>query len=178
MHAEEHSTVREGLVVGLIGAVVVAAWYFVFDAAAGRPFHTPNVLGRIFFQGDVNPGPRAISPGVVAGYTVIHVAVFALAGMGLTLLAHLASANLGLRMGVWIGLVVSFCFLTGLTYMLAIASGERLPLWEVIGGGLLGVGGMAWILWRRHPRLASSFQEDRPGNRAETPPHAPGGPRV
>lgn len=178
MHAQEHSTVREGIVVGLIGAVLVAAWYFVFDAAAGRPFHTPNVLGRIFFQSDVNPETQTIAPGVVAGYTVIHFALFSLAGMGLALLAHLASQNLGLRMGVWIGLVVSFCFLTGLIYLLAIASGERLPWWEVIGGGVLGVAGMGWILWRRHPRLASSAQEARLGDGAETPPHAPGGPRV
>ncbi len=178
MHAQEHSVVREGLAVGLIGAVVVAAWYFVFDALAGRPFHTPNALGRIFFQGDVSPGTRSINPGVVAGYTVIHVVAFTLAAMGLTQLAHLASRNLALRMGVWIGLVVAFCFLTGLIYMLTIATGERLPLWRVAIGGLLGIGGMAWLLWRRHPRLSTSFQDKPLGDEVRTPGHAPDGPRV
>ena len=51
MHAEEHSTVREGLVTGLLGASVVAVWYFLVDSAAGQPFHTPNVLGKILFRG-------------------------------------------------------------------------------------------------------------------------------
>lgn len=173
MHAEEHSTFREGLVVGLIGAVIVAAWYFVIDVAAGRPFHTPNVLGKIFFRGDVNPGVRTIAPAVVASYTVLHLLMFSLAGMGLTLLAHLASRNLGLRMGVWIGLVVTWFFFAGLTFMLSTSTGERLPLWTVIVGSLLGVGAMGAYLWRRHPRLATSFQERPLGDEVEAPPHPP-----
>jgi hypothetical protein len=174
MHAQEHSTVREGLVVGLLGAVVVAAWYFVFDVAAGKPFHTPNVLGKVFFRGDLEPGVREIVPRVVAGYTVLHLVVFALAGIGLTLLVHLAARHLALRMGLWMGLVLVFAFFAGLTYMLTTATGERLPVWSVVGGSLLAVAAMGWYLWRRHPRLAS----DAPlGDEVKTTPHAPGAPR-
>lgn len=174
MHAQEHSTVREGLVVGLLGAVVVAAWYFVFDVAAGKPFHTPNVLGKVFFRGDLEPGVREIVPRVVAGYTVLHIVVFALAGIGLTLLVHLAARHLALRMGLWMGLVVVFAFFAGLTYMLTTATGERLPVWSVVGGSLLAVAAMGWYLWRRHPRLAS----DAPlGDEVKATPHAPGVPR-
>lgn len=175
--SEEHSTFREGLICGLIGAVMVAAWYFVIDTAAGRPFHTPNVLGRIFFRGDVTPGGRAIVPAAVAAYTVLHLLMFALAGIGLALLAHLASRDLSLRMGIWIGLVVSWFFFAGVTYSVATMTGERLPLWTVILGSLIGAGTMAVYLWRRHPRLASPFQEDSPGVEMEAPPHPPGSPR-
>jgi hypothetical protein len=173
MHAQEHSTVREGLVTGLLGATVVAAWYFVFDMAAGRPFHTPNVLGKVFFQGDLQPGAREVVPGIVAGYTVLHLLMFAAAGMLLTLLVHLAARNLSLRMGLWIGLVVSFCFFAGLTYMLTTATGERVPLWSVVGGTLAGVGAMGWYLLRGHPRLKADAQA---GDEATS--HAPGAPRV
>jgi hypothetical protein len=127
MHVQEHSNVREGLIAGLLGGFVVAAWYFVFDALAGRPFHTPNVLGKVFFRGDLDPGLRSIVPEVVAGYTVLHLVIFALVGIGLTYLVHLAARNLALRMGLWIGLVVAFFFFSGLTYMLATATGERVP---------------------------------------------------
>lgn len=175
MHEEQHSTFREGIITGLIGALIVAAWYLVFDAAAGRPFHTPNVLGKIFFRGDLQPGVRNVVPGVVAGYTLLHLVLFALVGMGLTLLVHLASRNIALRMGVWIGLVVAFSFFAGLTYMLATATGERLPLWSVIGGSLLGVVAMGAYLWRRHPRLTGSFREAPLGDEVEPPPHPPGG---
>jgi hypothetical protein len=174
MSAQEHSTVREGLVAGLLGATIVAAWYIVFDSVAGRPFHTPNVLGKVLFRGDFEPGVREIVPRVVAGYTVVHLVIFALAGMGLTLLVHLAARNLSLRMGLWMGLVVAFAFFTGLTYMLATATGERLPVWSVVVGSLLAVATMGWYLWRRHPRLASDAQL---GDEVKTTPHAPGAPR-
>jgi hypothetical protein len=174
MHVQEHSTVREGLVAGLLGATTVALWYFVFDMAAGKPFHTPNALGKVFFRGDLEPGVRDIVPQVVAGYTVLHLVIFALAGVGLTLLVHLAARNLALRMGLWMGLVVAFAFFVGLTYMLTTATGERVPLWSVAGGSLLAVAAMGWYLWRRHPRLAS---EAPLGDEVESTPHAPGAPR-
>jgi hypothetical protein len=172
MGAQEHSTVREGLVAGLLGATIVAAWYFLFDAAAGRPFHTPNVLGKVVFRGDLSPGAREVVPGIVAGYTVLHLVMFALAGIALTFLVHLASRNLGLRMGLWIGLVVAFCLFTGLIYMVTTATGERVRLWTVVGGSLAAVAAMGWYLWRRHPRLATDAQQGD-----ESTPHAPGAPR-
>jgi hypothetical protein len=174
MHVQEHSTVREGLIVGLLGAVLVATWYFVFDAAAGRPFHTFNVLGKVFFRGDLEPGVRQIVPKVVAGYTVLHLVTFAVVGMVLTLLVHLATRNLSLRMGLWIGLVVTFCFLAGLTFMLTTATEERVPLWSVVGGSLVGVVGMGWFLLSRHPRLRSEVPL---GDEVTATHHSPGPPR-
>ena len=174
MHAEEHSTVREGLVTGLLGASVVAVWYFLVDSAAGQPFHTPNVLGKILFRGDLTPGVRHVVPGVVAGFTVVHLAFWALVGSVLTLVTHSAVRNLALRMGVWIGLVIVFCFTAGITYMLAVATGERLPLWSVLGGSFLGVAVMGWYLLRRHPGIRDT---DRPlGDEVDAPPHPRGRP--
>jgi hypothetical protein len=172
--AQEHSTIREGLVTGLLGAAAVAVWYLVVDTAAGRPFHTPNMLGGALFRGDASPGAREVVPTLVAGFTVVHVIGFAVIGVVLTKVVHLASRNLALRMGLWIGLVVAFCFTAGLTYMLTAATGEVFPLWSLIGGALLAVLTMGWYLWRRHPRLGS----DAPlGAEVRTPPHAPGPPR-
>jgi hypothetical protein len=162
---------------GLLGAVVVAVWYLVWDILSGRPFETMNVLGRIFLQGDLNPGPRAVDPAAVGGFLVLHVAVFLLIGLALAKVTHLAAANLSLRMGVWIGLVVAFLFLTGMVYMLNVSTGNRLPLWEVLGGGVLGVAAMGGWLWRRHPGLRRSFERVPLGDEVRTPPH-PGGPRA
>ena len=178
MPTQEHSTPREGVATGLLGAVATAVWYFVWDLAAGRPLHTFNTLGRIFFQADLNPGARAIDPGAVVGFLALHVVVFLVLGIALTQVTHLAARNPALRMGVWLGLVIALLFATGLTYMLNLSTADRLPLAEVIGGGALGVGVMAWHLWRRHPRLGRSFDEAPLGDEVRTPPHAPGGPRV
>jgi hypothetical protein len=174
MQVQEHSTVREGLVVGLLGGLIVAVWYLVVDAAAGRPFQTPNALGGVFFRGDANPGARAIVPSLIVGFAILHLITFVAVGMGLTLVVHLASRNLALRMGLWIGLVVAFFFLAGLTYMLTAATAERVPPWRIVLGSLLGVVVMGWYLWRRHPRMGA----DAPlGAEVKTPRHAPGSPQ-
>ena len=52
MQGREHSVIREGTIVGILGAVVDAFWLLVFDVATGRPLQTPNALGRVFFAGD------------------------------------------------------------------------------------------------------------------------------
>jgi hypothetical protein len=117
-------------------------------------------------------------PEVVLGYTVLHFVFFALVGMGLALLVHLASWNIALRMGVWIGLVVAFGVFAGLTYMLAAATGEWLSPWTTVSGSLLGVLGMAGYLWRRHPRLSRSFDEAALGDEILPPSHPPEGPRA
>jgi hypothetical protein len=178
MHVERHSTVREGVITGAIGGVVVALWYFIVDTAGGHPLHTPNVLGKIFFRGDLTPGVRGIVPHVVLGFTLLHFVIFALVGLVLTLLAHLAARNIALRMGIWIGLVVAFGLYAGLTYMLATATGERLSPWPVVTGSLLGVLGMAGYLWRRHPRLRRSFDQAPLGAEVRPPPHPPADPRA
>ena len=106
---------------------------------------------------------------MVLGFTVVHFIIFALVGMGLTLLVHLATRNIALRMGVWIGLVVAFGLYAGLTYMLGTATGERLSPWPVVTGSLLGVLGMAGYLWRRHPRLRRSFDQAPLGAKSSRP---------
>jgi hypothetical protein len=178
MHVRDHSTLREGTAAGAIGALIVAAWYFIVDTAGGQPLHTPNVLGRILFRGTLAPGIRQIMPNVVLGYAVIHFMIFMLMGMGLTLLVHMASRNIALRMGVWIGLVVAFGLFAGLTYMVGMATGDRLSPLSVASGSLFGVLGMGAYLWRRHPRLGRSFYKAPLGDEVKPPPHPPGGPRA
>lgn len=178
MHVQEHSTVREGAIAGAIGALVVALWYLVVDAAGGQPFHTPNTLGRILFRGDVSAGARQVVPEIVLGYTLLHFVFFALVGMGLTVLVHLATRNISLRMGVWIGLVVAFGLFAGVTYMVGTATGGRLSPWSVVSGSLLGVLGMAGYLWRRHPRLGRSFDQAPLGGEGRASAHPPEGPKA
>jgi hypothetical protein len=43
--------IQEGALVGLLGAVVVAAWFLAYDLAHGAPLYTPSVLGSTLFGG-------------------------------------------------------------------------------------------------------------------------------
>jgi hypothetical protein len=174
MAQREHSITREGTVAGVVGGALVALWYLVFDIAKGQPLRTPTVLGEMVFSGDFAPPVRPIVPEAVAGMTVVHLLVFVLAGMFLTYLVHLSVRNPAWRMGVWIGLVIGFGLFGGITYMVTTASGNALPAWSVFGGSLVGFAGMAWYLWRRHPRLEQTFREAPLGAEEPAPGHPPG----
>jgi hypothetical protein len=174
MQGREHSVLREGTMVGILGAVVGAVWLFVFDLASGRALQTPSALGRVFFAGDMNPGARAIAPEAVLGFSVVQVITFLIGGIALTGIVHLVSRNPSFRMGLWIGLVVVFAYFAGLAFMLTTSTGGRVPFWSVGTGNLLALGVMVWYLWRRHPRLGVQAPL---GSEVKATPHAPEAPR-
>jgi uncharacterized membrane protein YgdD (TMEM256/DUF423 family) len=174
MSHQQHSTFGEGLLAGLIGGLVVAAWYLAFDIGRGEPLHTPNVLGQVFVGLDTMPTVRRIVPGAVLQYSLLHFAFFFALGIGLTAVTHLAARNPALRMGVWIGLVVGFLFFLGLLRMLSSATDQRFPVWASVGGSILGIGSMGYYLWRRHPGLRSTFDQASLGDEVRSPPHPPG----
>lgn len=173
MSSRDHWGLGEGLLTGLIGGVVVAAWYFLLDLGKGQPLHTPNVLGQVFVGRDTTPGFRVI-PQAVAEYTILHFLIFLALGILLVWLAHLATRNPALRMGVWLGLVIGFLFVLGHLGMLYSLTDQRFPLWSALGGSVLGLGSMAWFLWRRHPGLRGTFDEAALGAEVKPPPHPPG----
>jgi uncharacterized membrane protein YgdD (TMEM256/DUF423 family) len=176
MQRREHKTLAEGLLTGVVGAVVAAVWYFITDTAAGRPFATPNVLGQVFVRGDTMPGIHVV-PQAVVEYTLLHFVVFGILGISLVWITHLATRNPSLRMGVWLGLVIGLLLFLGHLLMLANLTRQRLPWAAAIGGSILAFGAMGFLLWRRHPRLRGSFDDAPLGAEVKPPPHPPGGPR-
>jgi hypothetical protein len=173
MADHRHSTISEGLLTGLIGGLVVAVWYVLFDLGRGQVFYTPNVLGQVFVAGDTVPAVHAVVPRAVAEYSLLHFGVFFLLGIGLTALTHMASRNPSLRMGVWLGLVIAFLFFVGHLLMLYSTTNERFPWWSALGGSILGIGSMGLFLWRRHPGLRGTFDQAPLGAEVEAPPHPP-----
>ena len=93
MPENRHSLIGEGTDVGLIGGLVVAAWFLMLDTIAGHPFQTPSLLGQMVIFGDRTPDPRQIAFGAILLYTAFHFIVFALVGMGLVALVHWGTAN-------------------------------------------------------------------------------------
>ncbi len=75
-----HPLLTQGLVTGLVGAGVVALWFFALDVAAGHPFRTPAALGAALLFGASNVAAIDLSFGLVAAYSVVHVAAFVVAG--------------------------------------------------------------------------------------------------
>jgi len=80
-----------GAVAGLVGAGVLAVWFLVVDALAGRPFFTPTLLARYVLGGDphaVAAGPEEASIALTALFTVVHALAFAAIGVTVAEFLH------------------------------------------------------------------------------------------
>jgi FtsH-binding integral membrane protein len=148
--------VREGIITGLLGAAGVAVWFLVIDTLAGHPLFTPDALGRMLFAPlGVHVMAGVVHPGIVAGYTLFHVAVFVAVGILAALLVRVAERQpVVLALFVVLFAIVEMGFY-GLTAVLDTTGVlGSLAWWQVAGGNLVGTLLMGGYLWRRHPGLA------------------------
>lgn len=92
----------QGIVAGLLAGAAVALFFLVLDAAAGELFRTPTRLAAAVFGED----PSAVGAGLVAVFTVLHLAVFAVLGAGAVTLFRWAGLPPNLLSGSLYGLFV------------------------------------------------------------------------
>src|SRR3984893_18388458 len=76
---------QEGVAAGLIGAVIVAAWFLAYDLAMGEAFKTPLLLGEAIFNNAAAATPETMAPLIIA-YSVIHFLGFIGFGVALAIL--------------------------------------------------------------------------------------------
>lgn len=144
---------REGFVAGLIGAAAVALWFLAVDVVASKPFFTPAMLGSAVFWGETDPA--AVVPAVpnVIGYTMLHIVLFALAGMVAAGLAAMVE-----KFPTTLFLVVVFFAIFEFGFYIIVAVVAR-PLlgalaWTNVAiGNLIAAAGMGYYLWRMHPHI-------------------------
>jgi hypothetical protein len=141
---------KRGLVAGLIGAAVVAAWFFILDLIAGHPFRTPAALGSALLFGK---SAVEMSARVILAYTAFHLVSFIVAGL----------------LFVWITERVerrpSFLLLAILFFILAEALALAnlvtyaqwglggLGIWSVTVANVISIAVMGWYIWSTHPTL-------------------------
>jgi len=130
MNPADRSVLREGIVAGLIGAAVVAIWFFVFDLLRGRPFLTPTLLGSFVFFGVNTPTGLDPAPGPILGYTVLHGLAFVAFGIVAGALIGIPAVVLG---GIEIGLSLSVGVLLG-----GLACGWLRSMWPRFVGRIPG----------------------------------------
>lgn len=157
MGRAQRSVLREGVVAGLIGAAIVAAWFFVFDIVQGRAFYTPTLLGAIVFQGVHDPVGLEPSAGLVVGYTVIH----GLAFMAFGVIAATIIAVSEREPALFVGFIVLFAcfeaFVLGVIGAFGQSMREALVWWAVLVGNLLATVAMLWYFFRGHSALPRSL---------------------
>jgi hypothetical protein len=147
---------EEGLVAGLLGAAVIAIWFLVLDTAAGRPFHTPTILGTAIFRGGQglgSPETVPVSFEMVLLYTWVHALVFCVLGGVAARLLAVADRQPNAGFGILLIFVVfEFGFLV-VTLFFAEPVLRALTWPAILGGNLLAAVAMGTYFWRRHPNL-------------------------
>jgi len=158
LHA--HPVTRQGIVAGLLGAVVVALWFLLIDSLLREPLYTPAALASVLFHGGGAPEAVEISAAPVLGYTLVHFAFFILFGVLLSGLVMQVEKFPPLAFGLVILFVVFEVFFIAMVAMLGRWILQELAWWSILIGNILAAAAMSAYLWRAHPGLAARLTTD------------------
>jgi len=154
----ENRVVREGVIVGLIGAAAVAAWYLVLDLISGQVFLTPAILGSVIFRGATSLAEVQLDAVMVIGYTGLHLLVFLVVGLIAAALGAKAEQNEVVILGALMLFVTFETFFIGVLVIIAEWLLAAIPWWTIAVANLIAAVSMGWYLWRSHPRLRAALQ--------------------
>jgi hypothetical protein len=161
--SDNHELLREGIITGAIGAVAVASWFLVTDLVQGRPLSTPSVLGQVILYGITDPIVSPPMAGPVVAYTLLHFGAFALFGILVTHLVHLALSSSLARFALMTLAVVFELFFFMVTFALFTATSSLFPWWSVLAANTLSLVAMSYALVQRHPGLRGEFRREALG---------------
>ena len=159
-NTDKHDLLREGILTGTIGAVVVAGWFLVTDLLQGRPLSTPSVLGQVILYGITDPVVSPPVTGPVVAYTLLHFGAFALFGVVVTHMIHLSMKSSLARFGLMTLAVVFELFFFMLSYAVFTGTSFLFPWWSVLAANTLSLLAMSYTLIRRHPGLRQQFEDE------------------
>lgn len=150
--------VREGVIAGVIGAAVIAVWFFFVDIIAGHALFTPATLGRGMLSvfGPVPAGQGDVL--LVFLYTVFHFAAFIVVGLIAAMIVNLANREPSILLGfvvLFAAIEVGFYAFVGLLQH-ATPLGS-LAWYNVMIGNVLAAAAMGTYLLRAHPVLREQF---------------------
>lgn len=142
--------IRDGLSVGLIASVAVAAFYGVFDLLASRGMvYTVNLLGRSVFRGLRDPGvtglPMTVDVEAIVWYSVLHLGLSLAIGVVVVGLVEHAERNPP-RATLMAAIIVAGFFVTVFAVgRLTAPIRPVLPWWSIVVAN-----GLATLLAGRH----------------------------
>jgi hypothetical protein len=155
-----HPIIKDGVLVGLLGAGVVALWFLIVDSVVGRPLFTPGALGSALLYGATGPDAVVVSAGSVIGYTLFHLAAFILFGLVVSALVAQTEKYPPLVFGLIILLVVFETFFVFMAAMLGAWILEALAWWSVLLGNVLAAVAIGAFIWKTHPTLRQQLRDD------------------
>ena len=148
---------REGVIAGLIGAALVAVWFLIYDAARGRPFRTPSLLGAATFEGVKDPSAVPTAAHLILPYTVLHGVVFAMIGVLIAYLIVTVQREPSRILMLFIGLMCFEIFFLAVVTWLAHPVLNELAWWAILVANALAAFGMLAYLVLGHRALGRAL---------------------
>ena len=148
-------TVRDGLVVGLIGYFSVAALYGVFDLSAARgAMYTVDLLGKSVFGGLRDPAvlglPMQLDVTAIVQYSGLHLLISLIIGLVVTGLVEHAAQQPSHALMVLLTIVAGFAVTIVAVGVLTMPIRPVLPWWSIVVANTLAVAlAGAYLLWKR-----------------------------
>ncbi len=155
--ASKSRYLREGIIAGLIGAATVAVWFLIYDAASGRSFRTPALLGAATFRGVRDPADVPTAAHLVVQYTVLHCVVFAMIGVLIAYLIVSAQRQPSRLLLMFIVLMCFEAFFLAIVTWLAQPVLNELAWWAIPLGNAFGAVGMLIYFFVGHRALGRAL---------------------
>lgn len=154
----ERRTLRDGIVVGLIGYASVALVYTAFDILASRgAFYTVNLLGQALFRGLRDPAvlmfPLALDASAAFAYNLVHLVVALIIGVVVTALVGMAEQHPSRRPFVRFVLVAGFFVTVAVVSMATTTIRPLLPTWSIVVANAFAAAIAGAYLLSRRPGL-------------------------
>ena len=153
----EHSRTRiiiDGAVAGIIGAVVVAVWFLIFDVIRGHALETPALLAATILHGSHSHEVHHALALLALEYSVLHFGAFITFGIAGGLLLEACETESSLLFSLAIFFVAFEVFFIAVVLFLGPNVMVELTWWGIIVGNLLATGAMLTYFFWRHPALA------------------------
>lgn len=156
----DHTTIREGLVVGLLGAVAVMLWFLVIDLINGRALFTPGALGSALFMGARGVTEVQVTTETVLGYTGVHLLSFMLVGLIASALVEGARREPHVLLALVLLFVTLEVIFIGVLAVVASWLLDAIHFSMIIAANLIAAVVMGGYLLYKHPEVRENLGHD------------------
>lgn len=151
-------TIRDGIVVGLIGYAAVALFYSAFDQLAARgPLYTVDLLGKAMFRGLRDPAvlsfPIDRDAAAMFWYNALHLGAALVIGLIVMGLVGFAEEHPSSRSQVRFVIVAGFVATVVAVALLTAPISALIPWWSIIVANALSTVLAGAYLVKRRPGL-------------------------
>jgi MFS family permease len=150
---------KRGAVAGLLGAAVVAIWFFLLDVVAGHAFQTPAALGSslLFGRSTID-----MSASVIIAYCVFHVVAFVLAGLLFVWVTERIERRPSFVLFALLFLILGEALAVANLATYAQWGLGAIGVWSVTIANVLAIVVMGWYIWATHPTLRHIAEDPPP----------------